>query len=119
MSKMNELAMALDEMTEVGNTLITCGKGLIKVASRVRGYIEADTDEPASATEAPEPEPEVAAPKEYKKEEVRALLADLSQNGFRREVKALVEKYSDGGSLKDISPARYPELVAEAEALHA
>ena len=55
----------------------------------------------------------------YTKEEVRALLADLSQNGFRNEAKELVRKYSNGGSLTDIDPAKYPELVAEAEGYHA
>ena len=62
--------------------------------------------------------PEQPAPKTYTKEEVRAILADLSQNGFRSEAKTLVRKYSDGGSLTDIDPAKYPDLVAEAEALH-
>ena len=70
--------------------------------------------EPVPATE-----PEPAPPKAYTKEEVRAILADLSQNGFRNEAKALVRKYSDGGSLTDIDPANYPDLVAEAEGYHA
>ena len=36
MSKMSELATALDEMTEVGRTLITCGENLLKAAAHVR-----------------------------------------------------------------------------------
>lgn len=39
------------------------------------------------------------------------MLADLSQSGHRDEAKALVKKYADGGSLTDIDPARYPDLV--------
>ena len=35
MSKMSELATALDEMTEVGRTLITCGENLLKAAAHV------------------------------------------------------------------------------------
>ena len=112
MSKMSEMATALDEMTEVGRTLITCGENLLKAAAHVRDCF---TEEPAPVTE---PVAETPAPKAYTKEEVRAILADLSQNGFRNEAKALVKKYSDGGSLTDIDPAKYPDLVAEAEALH-
>ena len=119
MSKMSELATALDEMAEVGRTLITCGESLLKAAAHVRDCFTEDTpsaaEEPAPVTE---PVAETPAPKTYTKEEVRAILADLSQNGFRNEAKALVRKYSDGGSLTDIDPAKYPDLVAEAEALH-
>ncbi len=111
MSKMCELATALDEMTEVGKTLITCGESLMKAAAHVRECFT--DDEPA-----PIPAPDPAPPKAYTKEEVRVILADLSQNGFRSEAKALVRKYSDGGSLTDIDTAKYPDLVAEAEALH-
>ena len=136
MSKMSELATALDEMTEVGRTLIICGENLLKAAAHVRSCFTEDTsaavEEPAPVTEpaaetpatAEEPAPvtepvaETPAPEAYTKEEVRAILADLSQNGFRNEAKALVRKYSDGGSLTDIDPAKYPDLVAEAEALH-
>ena len=119
MSKMSELATALDEMTEVGRALITCGESLLKTAAHVRDCFTEDTpaaeEEPAPVAE---PVAETPAPKAYTKEEVRAILADLSQNGFRNEAKALVRKYSDGGSLTDIDPAKYPDLVAEAEALH-
>jgi hypothetical protein len=100
-------------MTEVGRTLITCGESLLNAAAHVR--TPAAAEEPAPVTE---PVAETPAPKAYTKEEVRAILADLSQNGFRSEAKALVRKYSDGGSLTDIDPAKYPDLVAEAEALH-
>ena len=134
MSRMSELALTLDELTEVGQRLVACGEDLIKAASRVKDCFSADEDaEPASAKapgrrraakapepeqhpeSGPEPEPEQPAPKTYTKEEVRALLADLSQAGFRAEAKALVKKYSGGGSLTDIDPARYPELVQEAK----
>lgn len=119
MSKMSELATVFDEMTEVGRTLITCGESLLKAAAHVRECFTEDmpaaAEEPAPVTE---PVAETPALKAYTKEEVRAILADLSQNGFRNEAKALVRKYSDGGSLTDINPAKYPDLVAEAEALH-
>ena len=119
MSKMSELATTLDDLTRVVKAVITCGEDLLKAAAHVRDCFTEDTpaaaDEPVPVTE---PVAETPAPKAYTKEEVRAILADLSQNGFRNEAKALVRKYSDGGSLTDIDPAKYPNLVAEAEALH-
>ena len=119
MSKMSELAAVLDEMTGVGRTLIACGESLLKAAAHAQDCFTEDAsaavEEPAPVTESVAEKP---APKAYTKEEVRAILADLSQNGFRNEAKALVRKYSDGGSLTDIDPAKYPDLVAEAEALH-
>ena len=120
MSKMSELATALDEMTETGKTLITCGESLVKAAAHVRECFTEETPAPAEES-APvtEPETRTASPRTYTKEEVRALLADLSRSGFRNEAKELVRKYSGGGSLTEIDPVKYPELVAEAEAYHA
>ncbi len=121
MSKMSELDTALGDLTEIGQRLVACGEDLIRAAARVKECFtdceaEAQTREPAKE---PEPTKEAPAPKTYTKEEIRAMLADLSQNGFRNEAKELVKKYSDGGSLTDIDPARYPELAKEAKKYHA
>ena len=114
MSKMSELAAVLDELAEVGGTLIACGEDVVKAVRAIQACFSSEDTE--SAPEPPTVEPE---PKTYTKEEVRAMLANLSQAGYRGEAKALVKKYSGGGSLSDVDPARYAELVAEAEALHA
>ena len=53
--------------------------------------------------------------KTYTKEEVRSVLAGLAQNGYREESKALVRRYADGGSLTDVPPERYADLIREAE----
>ena len=120
MSKMSELATTLDDLTEVGHRLVACGEDLIRVATRVKDCFTDDSAEvqPQEFARAQEPAPEQPAPKTYTKEEVRAMLASLSQSGFRAEAKALVKKYSNGGSLTDINPADYPELVKEAEQYH-
>ena len=140
MSKMSELSTALDDLTEVGRRLVTCGEDLIRAAARVKDCIsddgaEAQSQQTVKAQEAAKEAaketayetakgaekgapPEPPASKTYTKEEVRAMLASLSQSGFRAEAKALVKKYSDGGSLTDIDPANYPELVKEAEQYH-
>ena len=135
MSRMSELAASLDELTEVGHRLVACGEDLIQAAARVKECFSADGEEEPKPVKAPgrrrtaktpepeqepekAPEPEAPAPKTYTKEEVRAMLADLSQSGHRDEAKALVKKYADGGSLTDIDPARYPDLVQEVRDCH-
>ena len=115
MSRMSELSATLDELSEVGRALISCGESLVSAVRDVQAcFTSEEAPEPPTEAELPEPEP-----KTYTKVEIRALLADLSQAGFRSEAKALVKKYSGGGTLSDIDPAKYAELAAEAEALHA
>lgn len=131
MSRMSELAQTLDDLTEVGQRLMACGEDLIKAAARVKdcfsGEDESEQEKPKTAGRrraAKESEPaeetasEAPAPKVYTKEEVRALLAELSQSGYREEAKALVKKYAEDGSLTDIDPARYPDLVEEVHSIH-
>ena len=132
MSRMSELAASLDELTEVGHRLVACGENLIQAAVRVKECFSDDAEEEPIPVKAPgrrrtaktpepeqepekAPEPEAPAPKVYTKEEIRAMLTDLSQSVHRDEAKALVRKYSDGGSLTDIDPARYPDLVQEVQ----
>lgn len=114
MSKMSELSATLDELSEVGRTLIDCGEDLVKAVRAVQACFSSDETEPVPEPPAEEPEPKV-----YSKEDIRAMLAGISQAGFRSEAKALVKKYSGGGTLSDIDPARYAELAAEVEAIHA
>lgn len=133
MSKMSELSLTLDELAEAGRRLTECGELLTKTALSIRECFTAaepeqtkpaqknDTESMAETPQMKTPQPESAPPvvspaKVYTKEEVRALLAKKSVEGFREQAKALVKKYG-GGSLTDIDPARYPELIKEAEAL--
>ncbi len=115
MSKMSELAMTLEDLSRIVKALITCGENVLRAITEVKDIFSGNENKSPKPLEANKAQPNKA----YTKEEVRALLADLSQNGFRNEVKELVRKYSNGGSLTDIDPAKYPELIAEAEAYHA
>ncbi|MBV4417477.1 rRNA biogenesis protein rrp5 [Clostridium tyrobutyricum] len=47
-------------------------------------------------------------------EEVRAVLAQLAQNGKQKGVKELIKKFG-GKKLTDIPKDKYPELLKEAE----
>ena len=118
MSKMSELSLMLDELVEAGMRLTECGDALAKTAASIRDYFsgtdegkpEPEDKEPQEAVQEAEPE------KAYSKEDVRKLLSEKSVAGFREEAKALVRKYG-GGSLTDVDPSKYPDLVKEAEAL--
>ena len=108
MSKMSELSQVLDD-------LISCGEKMIQTANAIKECF---------STEA-EPEPEKAekpAPAEpaYSKEDVRAILAAKANEvggQFKAQVKAIVKKYADGGSLTNVPADSYPALVKEVEGL--
>ena len=72
--------------------------------------------EPAPATDTPA-EP-VTEGKTYTKEEVRATLsqkAKLDGCKYKSEVKAIVAKYSEDGTLTKVPEDKYSELMAELE----
>lgn len=73
-------------------------------------------NEPAQAEQsAPVKEAKPAA-KAVTLEQVRATLADKSQQGFTAEIRGLLEKYG-APKLSQIDPANYAALLADAEAL--
>ena len=126
MSKMSELSMLLDD-------LIECGNKLTKTAQALKDFYS-DTAEPvtsevpkakakATKKEAPANEPEATtepATPTYKKEDVRAILSKKANEAggqYKADVKALVNKYGNGGSLTDVDPSDYAALGAEIEAL--
>ena len=113
MGKMSELSTTLDALIDTGQKLTECGEELIKTAKEIRAAFSEPAPVPEQTTPA---HSETPPEKTYTKEEVRKLLAEKSVAGFREQAKALVKKYG-GGSLTDVDPAKYPDLVKEAEAL--
>lgn len=118
MSKMSELSQVLDE-------LISCGEKMIQTANAIKECFSegapAKEAEPAapekSATKAPAKE----ATPSYSKEDVRALLAAKANEAggrYKAQVKAIVRKYADGGTLTSIPAESYAALVKEVEELH-
>ena len=102
MSKMKELSMAIEELRR-------CGEALIEVAGSLKDMFNGETAEEPSKAESP-------APKPVPLEKVRAVLAEKSVQGKRKEVQALIIKYG-AERLSDIAPERYVSLLAEAEVL--
>lgn len=117
MSKMSELSLVLNE-------LVTCGEKMIQTANAIRECFTAEEPtktpvrkEPPSLQKGKDPEPPAPT---YSKEDVRALLAAKANEAdgrYKAQVKAIVKKYANGGSLKDIPAESYPDLVKETEAL--
>jgi len=80
-------------------------EGYEKLAEGYRELAEGDTKEAAAKTE-----------KKISIEDVRAVLAEKSQAGKRKDVKDLLLKY-DSGKLSGVDPKDLPALLKEAEAL--
>ena len=72
-----------------------------------------ETAQPGMPVSAKDPEPPAKA---VKLEQVRAVLADKSQQGFTSDVRTLLEKYG-APKLSKIDPANYAALMADAELL--
>ena len=123
MSKMSELSMLLD-------TLIECGEKLTETARALKTFYSSE-DEPSatqaksksSAQKSAAPEakqPESKPEKTYSKEEIRAMLAAKANEAdgiYKADVRNLVRKYGNGGSLTDEDPKDYAALAAEVEAI--
>ena len=122
MSKMNELSQMIDKLIACGETLVETGQTLKAFYSSDE---EADTAKPAPKTRAKKeaaPKEEAPAPetKKYSKEDVRGILAAKANEAggrYKASVKAIVKKYSDGGSLTDVPADSYEALVKEMEGL--
>ena len=94
--------MAIEELRR-------CGEALIDVADSLKATFSGDAaEEPRKA--------EVPAPKPIPLERVRAVLAEKSVQGKRKEVQALINKHG-AERLSDIAPEHYASLLAEAEVL--
>ena len=77
------------------------------------GAFSADTAPEADAAPAPtakEPEPVLAF------EDVRAILADKSREGFTAQIRDLLQKYG-AKKLSEVDPAHYKALIADVEGL--
>ena len=117
MSKMSELSAMIDN-------LITCGETLAETGRALRDFYSGSDDTPAQSEKKPAketaPPADAPAPKQYSKEEVRGILAKKANEAdgkYKADVKAIVRKYGNGGSLTDVDEKDYDALVKEVEGL--
>ena len=110
MSKMNELAIELEELKR-------CGETLISIADTLTALFSAGGEEPEAqpAPETKQPEP-AKSEKPYSFTDVRGILADKSRQGHTVAVKNLLRKYG-AEKLSDLAPENYTAIVADVEAL--
>ncbi|XJZ27677.1 rRNA biogenesis protein rrp5 [Bacillota bacterium Lsc_1132] len=74
-------------------------------------------NEPADIPKQEQPEPaKQPEEKQITLEEVRAVLAEKSHDGFTAEVRALLQKYG-ASKLSEIDPSKYAALLKDAEGL--
>lgn len=99
MSKMSEMEATIRELRDIASSINDIANWLTCAFS---GTEEA----------APAPEPEKA----LTLEEVRAILAEKSRDGFTAQIRGLLQKYG-ATKLSEVDPTRYGGLVADAEVL--
>ena len=136
MGKMKELSTVLDEIVTCGENLVQgteklrdmmeiidglaeCGKALISSGKALKDYFS-DTEEAkptAKKTENKEAKPTAAKPeKTLSKEDVRKILAEVSQSGHRSEVIELLKKHG-ADNITALKPELYETVIKEAEGL--
>ena len=106
MSKMKLLLDVVDDMRRLADSLQT-------VADCIVGNTDADDQ---LDSQQPTPQPEKPKAPVITIDQVRAVLAEKSVQGKRKEVQALIIKYG-AERLSDIAPEHYASLLAEAEGL--
>ena len=98
MSKMAEIAEIINALRDVASSINS-------IADDLTDMFSCKTPEIAPAPE-----------KAMSLEEVRAILADKSRDGFTAQIRDLLQKYG-ASKLSEIDPANYKALVADAEVL--
>ena len=115
MSKLNELSILLDTLSDTGTKLT-------EAAEALKAYFSSDAEEAtAPVKEEPVTVSDPEKPVSITFEEVRKVLAELSAKDnkkYRAEVKALVAKYSSNGALKGVPEESYEALLKEAEVIN-
>ena len=100
--------------------LLNVVSDLRSLADSVQAVADAmEKNEPAAATQQEVPivvEKTVPTAKEITLEQVRAVLAEKSQDGLTAEVRGLLEKFG-ASKLSQIDSANYATLLMEAEGL--
>lgn len=104
---MSKIKLLLDVVTD----LRSLADSLQAMADVMAGNEPVDASQPEIPAQAPKPEEKTVT-----LEQVRAVLAEKSHDGFTAEVRGLLEKYG-ASKLSQIDPSKYAALLAEAETL--
>ncbi|MCM3761059.1 rRNA biogenesis protein rrp5 [Alkalihalobacillus oceani] len=99
---MSRVKLLLNVVTDLNN--------LSESVQAIAGLLESNEKESSKKQQS------VKAEKQISLEEVRAVLAEKSHDGFTAEVRALLQKYG-ASKLSEIDPSKYAALLADAEEL--
>lgn len=99
MSKMSEMEATIRELRDIASSINDIANWLTDA------FGSADDTEAAPAPA-----------KTYSLEEVRAILAEKSRDGFTAQIRDLLQRYG-ATKLSEVDPTRYGGLVADAEVL--
>ena len=105
MSKMSDMAAAIEELRNAAATITDVANWLTEMFSTTTAVDETQESKPIFPHE-----PQLTL------EQVRAVLADKSRMGFTAEIRTLLQKYG-AAKLSGIDPVHYKALVADAEGL--
>lgn len=105
MGRMNEMSLVIEELKTAAAAINEAVKWLTEAFG---GMVE------TNAT--PTPEPTIPPKPTITLEQVRAVLAEKSHDGFTAEVRALLQKHG-ADKLSLIDPSEYKSLMKDAEAL--
>ncbi len=104
----------------MGSELLKIAEGFSIVAEGLRGLAKAEGGTKDKAADAAKVQTESVAKAQQEKpatlEDVRAVMAQKSQDGKSKEVKELLQKYG-AAKLSAVEPEDYPALLREAQAL--
>ena len=110
MSRMKLLLDVIEDMRSLADSLQA-------MATALRQSDPEDAAAPAPAPEAPPaPAPADPPPKAITLEEVRAVLAERSHDGYTDQVRGLLQKYG-AEKLSGVDPKHYAALLKDAEVL--
>ncbi len=105
----------------MGSELLRIAEGFSIVAEGLRGLAKAEGGTKENAVKAQKAEKQESVTEVQQEspatlEDVRAVMAQKSQDGKSKEVKGLLQKYG-AAKLSAVEPEDYPALLREAQAL--
>lgn len=113
MGRMSELADAVSELRRCGEILIGVSETLTELFSAAEPESQEPQKKPRAAKKESQSEPDTKAPA---LEDVRAVLADKSRQGYTAKIKEILRRHG-AEKLSAVDPADYAAVLAEAEVL--
>ena len=111
MGKTSELSILVDELKNCGETLIGISQDLSELFSSAAENQK--SDEPTTVTEE---QSKTAEEKVLTLEEVRAVLAEKSREGFTAQIREILVKHG-AEKLSALNPSEYEAVLKEVEVL--